>query len=157
MRNAEAGSAGLAQGECLGSGVRPGWPNVRLVANDGRSREVCLIVEIGPTGFWQDRVRLPWFFPRRAGRCVVSVLIKPEKMNSSVLDGVSPNRVSGAEEATLSHNMRPLRREYEPPEEAFEDGEAPERSIQVRVEAPDAGEPQFLYDDREFRHGRSRG
>ncbi len=87
----------------------------------------------------------------------MSVLIKPEKMNSSVLDGVSPNRVAGAEEARLSHSMRPLRREYEPLEEAFEDSEAPERGILVRVEAPDAGEPQFPHDDREFRHGRSRG
>jgi hypothetical protein len=87
----------------------------------------------------------------------VSILINPEKMNSSVLDCLSPSRVASGEESPSSYDMRPLRREYEPLEEAFEDGEAPERSTRLRVEAPDAGEPQFSHDDRELRHGRSRG
>jgi hypothetical protein len=87
----------------------------------------------------------------------MSVLTKPEKMNSSVLDRVSPNRPAGAEDVLSSYSMRALRREYEPLEEACEDSEAPERNMQVRVEAPDAGEPQFPHDDRELRHGRSRG
>jgi hypothetical protein len=87
----------------------------------------------------------------------VSVLINPEKMNSSVLDRVSRNRAAVVEEPRLPYRMRPLRREYEPLEEAFEDSEAPERNTQVHVEAPDAGERQFPHDDRELKHGRSRG
>jgi hypothetical protein len=78
----------------------------------------------------------------------VSILINPEKMNPSVRELVSAGR---------SYQVRPLRREYEPLEEAVEDSEAPERGTRLRVEAPDAGEPQLAYDDREFRHGRSRG
>ena len=87
----------------------------------------------------------------------MSILINPENMNPSVRDLVSQSRASTTEIPDGSYQMRPLRREYEPPEEAVEDSEAPERGTRLRVEAPDAGEPQFSYDDREFRHGRSRG
>jgi hypothetical protein len=87
----------------------------------------------------------------------VSILINPEKMNPSVRDLVSANRVSTTELPGSSYQTRPFRREYEPLEEAVEDGEAPERGTRLRVEAPDAGEPRFPHDDRELRHGRSRG
>jgi hypothetical protein len=78
----------------------------------------------------------------------VSILINPAKMKPSVRDRDS---------AGGSYQVRPTRREYEPPEEAIEDSEAPEQGTRLRVEAPDAGEPQFPHDDRELRHGRSRG
>lgn len=87
----------------------------------------------------------------------MSILINPEKMNSAVLDRSSQSGVSAAEEPRYSYRMRTLRREYEPLEEASEDCEAPERGAQLHLEAPDAGEPQFPHDDRELRHGRSRG
>ncbi len=87
----------------------------------------------------------------------MSILINPEKMNSSVLDLVSPGRPSTTGLSGHSFPVRPIRREYEPLEDAVADGEAPEQRTQVRVEAPDAGDPQFPHDDREFKHGRSRG
>lgn len=137
-------------------GARPGWPGVRPVANDGLSREVP-VINVFPSDLHQGQGRLPRVFPRRAGRCLVSILINPEKMNSAVLDRSSQSGVSAAEEPRYSYRMRTLRREYEPLEEASEDCEAPERGAQLHLEAPDAGEPQFPHDDRELRHGRSRG
>jgi hypothetical protein len=129
---------------------------VRPAANDGPSREV-LMIAILLSGHHQDQGRLPWVFPRRAGRCLVSILINPEKMNPAVLDRSSQSGVSATGELRSSYQMRPLRREYEPLEEASEGCEAPERGERLHLEAPDAGEPQFSHDDREFRHGRSRG
>jgi hypothetical protein len=147
--HSESGSAGNPgwRGRLFGSVAWPGWSGVRPVANDGRPREVPVIA-IRPSDLDRDRGRLPWLFPRCAGRCLVSILINAEKKNPIVRDRVS---------AGNSYQVRPLRREYEPPEEAIEDSEAPERGTRLRVEAPDAGEPQFSHDDRELRHGRSRG
>jgi hypothetical protein len=53
--------------------------------------------------------------------------------------------------------MNRTRREDEPLEEAFEDSEPPESGARPHLEAPDAGEGHFYHDDREFKHGRSRG
>ena len=125
---------------------------MRLVANDGRSREVPVIT-IHTFDLHQDRGRLPWLFPRRAGRCFVSILINTEKMNPAGRDRVSASRAGSG----MSLSSRPIRREYEPLEEAFEEGEAPEQRTQLHVEAPDAGAPHIPYEDREFAHGRSRG
>jgi hypothetical protein len=87
----------------------------------------------------------------------MSLLMNPEKMNPSTLDRSSQGNVSTDEEARSTFRMRPVRREYEPLEEASEDCEAPERDTKLHMEAPDAGEPQFPHDDRGLRHGRSRG
>ena len=87
----------------------------------------------------------------------MSILMNPEKINPSVRDLVSPGRAQAAGLTGASFPLRPSRREFEPLEEAVADSEAPEQRTQTQVEAPDAGEPQFPYDDREFRHGRSRG
>ena len=75
----------------------------------------------------------------------MSILIKPEKMNSSVLDRVSPSRVpDDRTNRGRRIEMRPLRREYEPLEEAFEDSEAPERGTQVRAGSARRGRTAIL-------------
>ena len=88
----------------------------------------------------------------------MSVLIQPENINrSTLLDRDQQGGISTTEEPGLPGRSRLVRREYEPPEEAFEDSEAPEHGARLRVEAPDAGEPQSSHEVREFKHGRSRG
>jgi hypothetical protein len=84
----------------------------------------------------------------------VSVLIDPDKMdlNSSVLNGMTVDRGASGEEPRLLYQVRPVRREYEPLEEALEGEEAPEFRVRLRVEAPDAGEAYSPHDDRELRH-----
>jgi hypothetical protein len=143
----------------LGLDVWPSWPGVRLVANDGLPRGVSA-VKIHRSDLWirvNDRGPLPWVFPRRAGRCFMSTVINSEKMNASVLERPPEDALSVTREQQGSLRIPTGRREPEPLEEAFDYCEAPERGAQSDREAPDAGEAQFLYDDREFRHGRSRG
>ena len=87
----------------------------------------------------------------------MSILTKPETMNSSAVERSSQSGVSTIEQPRSSYRMKPVRREDEPLEEAFEDSEAPESGARLDLEAPDAGEGHFYHDDREFKHGRSRG
>ena len=47
--------------------------------------------------------------------------------------------------------------ELEPPERALQVCEPPELGVKDHVEAPDAGEGRDYPDDRDLRHGRSRG
>jgi len=87
----------------------------------------------------------------------MSVLTNTGTMNSSDIGVSSQNSVSTAEPPRSSDRVNPVRREDEPLEEACEAGEAPENDQRFHTEAPDAGEGHFYHDDREFRHGRSRG
>ena len=87
----------------------------------------------------------------------MSTLTKPEMMNSTALDGTSKNSVPTTEEARSSFRLERLRREDEPLEEAFEDCEPPDSGSRFHQEAPDAGSGHFYHDDRELKHGRSRG
>ena len=87
----------------------------------------------------------------------MSILTKTGTINSSDTDLSSQNRVSAAENPRDSYRIKPVRREDEPPEEACEIDEAPENDQRLHTEAPDAGAGHFYHDDREFRHGRSRG
>ncbi len=87
----------------------------------------------------------------------MSILIKTGTMESSNIDLSSQNSVSTAEHPRSSYRNTPVRREDEPLEEAYEVCEAPENDQRFHTEAPDAGERHFYHDDRELRHGRSRG
>lgn len=87
----------------------------------------------------------------------MSVLTKTEMLNSSAIDLSSQCSVTTPEQPRPSYRVKPVHRADEPLEEAFEIGEAPEREARLRTEAPDAGDAHFYHDDREFRHGRSRG
>jgi len=85
----------------------------------------------------------------------MSVLTKTELKNSVEL---APNGgVSTTEKPRSTYRMKPVRREDEPLEEAFEDSEPPESGSRTHLEAPDAGDGHLYHDDREFKHGRSRG
>jgi hypothetical protein len=87
----------------------------------------------------------------------MSTLTKPEMMNSSALDGNSKNSVPTTEEPRSSYRWERFRREDEPLEEALEDSEPPEGGARFHPEAPDAGSGHLYPDDRELKHGRSRG
>ena len=87
----------------------------------------------------------------------MSILTKTGTMNSCDNGLSSQNCASTTEQPRSSHRMKPVRREDEPLEEAFEDCEAPEKDQGFHLEAPDSGEGHFYHDDREFRHGRSKG
>jgi hypothetical protein len=87
----------------------------------------------------------------------MSILIKTGTMNSSDIDLSSQGRVSTSEAPRSSYRNKPVRREDEPLEEACEVCEAPENDQRFHTEAPDAGAGHFYHDDRELRHGRSRG
>jgi hypothetical protein len=56
-----------------------------------------------------------------------------------------------------SHREIPKTTEVEPPEDALQMCEAPERRQPWQQEAPDAGDGRNYHDDRGFTHGRSRG
>ena len=85
----------------------------------------------------------------------MSVLTKTELKNS--VERSSQSGVSTIEQPRSSYRTKPVRREDEPLEEALEDSEPPESGARPYLEAPDAGEGHFYHDDREFKHGRSRG
>jgi hypothetical protein len=87
----------------------------------------------------------------------VSILTKMGTIKSSDIDLSSQGSPSAAEHPRSSYRMKPVRREDEPPEEACEVDEAPEKDQRFPTEAPDAGAGHFYHDDREFKHGRSRG
>jgi hypothetical protein len=87
----------------------------------------------------------------------MSILTKTGTMNSSDIDLSSQGCVSTAQQPRSSYRMKPVRREDEPLEEACEVCEAPEKDQRFQTEAPDAGAGHFYHDDREFKHGRSRG
>jgi hypothetical protein len=87
----------------------------------------------------------------------MSILTKTGTINSSDIDLSSQSCVSTAEHPRSSYRMKPVRREDEPLEEACEVCEAPEKDQRFHTEAPEAGAGHFYHDDREFRHGRSRG
>ena len=74
----------------------------------------------------------------------MSILTKTETMNSADLTRSSQSGVSTTEQPRSSYRMKPVRREDEPLEEAFEDCEAPESGARLHLEAPDAGERAFL-------------
>jgi hypothetical protein len=82
----------------------------------------------------------------------MSVLTKTDLKNSTAIDDLSTTG-----QPRSSFRMKPIRREDEPLEEAFEDSEPPESGARPYPEAPDAGDGQLYHSDREFRHGRSRG
>jgi hypothetical protein len=85
----------------------------------------------------------------------MSILTNSGTLNSSELDRSSPGGYATSPQS--SYRLPPVRREDEPLEEAFEDTEAPESGARIDLEAPDAGEGSLYHDDREFKHGRSRG
>jgi hypothetical protein len=85
----------------------------------------------------------------------MSVLTKTELKNS--VDRAPQSGVSTIEQSRPAYRMKPVRREDEPLEEAFEDSEPPESGARSHLEAPDAGDGHLYHDDREFKHGRSRG
>jgi hypothetical protein len=86
----------------------------------------------------------------------MSVLTNTDMKNSSVVE-LAQSGVSTIEPPQSSYRIKPVRREDEPLEEAFEDSEPPESGARPHPEAPDAGAGYLYHDDREFRHGRSRG
>jgi hypothetical protein len=55
-----------------------------------------------------------------------------------------------------THATRPGR-ESEPPEQAVLSSEEPELTAEIYAEAPDGGPGGIDWNDRDFRHGRSRG
>ena len=83
----------------------------------------------------------------------MSILTNSETINSSDFERSRAGGFATSQEPR-SHSAR---REDEPLEEAFEDTEAPESGARFDLEAPDAGEGSLYHDDREFKHGRSRG
>jgi len=85
----------------------------------------------------------------------MSVLTKTELKNS--VERSPKSGVSTIEQPRTSYRTKPVRREDEPLEEAFEDSEPPESGARPHLEAPDAGDGHLYHDDREFKHGRSRG
>jgi hypothetical protein len=85
----------------------------------------------------------------------MSVMIKTEVENS--VERTLQSGVSTIEQPRPSYRLKQSRREDEPLEEAFEDSEPPESGAGPRREAPDAGDGHLYHDDREFKHGRSRG
>jgi hypothetical protein len=85
----------------------------------------------------------------------MSILTKIELKNS--VERSTQGSVSTIEQPRPSYRTKPVRPEDEPLEEAFEDCETPESGGRPHLEAPDAGEGHFYHDDREFKHGRSRG
>jgi hypothetical protein len=85
----------------------------------------------------------------------MSILTKTELKNS--VERSPHGGVSTIEQPRSSYNTKPVRREDEPLEEAFEDSETPESGGRPHLEAPDAGDGHLYHDDREFKHGRSRG
>ena len=87
----------------------------------------------------------------------MSVLSTIELKNSSTVERSPQSGASATEQARSSYRLKPVRREDEPLEEAFEDSEPPESGAQPHLEAPDAGDGNLYHDDRGFRHGRSRG
>ncbi len=87
----------------------------------------------------------------------MSILTNPETIHSSALDGSSRSGLATTERERSTYRMQPVRREDEPLEEAFEDSEPPESGVREDLEAPDAGQGYVYHDDREFKHGRSRG
>jgi hypothetical protein len=114
-------------------------------------------IAMSPPKLERDPAALPWLFPRRAGRCLMSVLTKTELTNSPAVEPAPEGRVSIAETPRSTFRVKPVRRDDEPLEEAFEDSEPPEIGARLHLEAPDAGEGHFYHDDRELKHGRSRG
>ncbi len=87
----------------------------------------------------------------------MSVLTNTGTLNSSDVSLNSQGSVSTPEQPRSTYGVKSVRREDEPLEEACEAGEAPENEERFHTEAPDAGEGHLYHDDREFRHGRSRG
>src|SRR5262249_58683769 len=72
----------------------------------------------------------PWLFPRRAGRCLMSVAIRTAPLISSEFSSSLPS----------SPTSHPVQHESEAPERAEHDREAPEWRAGRWTEAPDAGE-----------------
>jgi hypothetical protein len=87
----------------------------------------------------------------------MSILTKTDLKNASAIDCAPQGGLATTEQARSSYRMKSIRRDDEPLEEAFEDSEPPESRARPHGEAPDAGAGHFYHDDREFRHGRSRG
>jgi hypothetical protein len=87
----------------------------------------------------------------------MSTMTKPEMMNSTALDGTRPSNVPTTEKPQSSFRSERWRREDEPLEEAFEDCEPPDSGSRFHREAPDAGSGHLYHNDRELKHGRSRG
>jgi hypothetical protein len=87
----------------------------------------------------------------------MSVLTRTEFENPPVAGLVSKNGGAVVEEPRFSYETKPLRREGEPLEEAFEHSESPDRGATDDMEAPDAGDGHLYHSDWELRHGRSRG
>jgi hypothetical protein len=132
---------------------RSSRPGVRPVASDGRLRGVLVnpdSLELIPAVHGV----LPWFFPRRAGRCLMPTMIQIRAKRTSDSKSSAPTRTALTEH---SHTGIPRGGEVEPPEEAFQLCEAPEQRQPFQAEAPDAGDGRNYYEDREFKHGRSRG
>ena len=85
----------------------------------------------------------------------MSVLIKTGL--NKLVEHSAPSGVSTIKHPPSSYRTKSVRREDEPLEEAFEDSEPPESGAGPHLEAPDAGDGHLYHDDREFKHGRSRG
>jgi hypothetical protein len=85
---------------------------------------------------------LPRFFPRRAGRCSMSVGFQSRTWKDTP-GHASPESLS--------------RKSYEPeaPDRGDGENEAPEAKQEYQSEAPDAGEGRANWLEHEFTHGRS--
>jgi len=84
----------------------------------------------------------------------MTTMIQPRAKQSS-----EPNDSTSKRTVLTGHSRQGIPRsgEAEPPEEALEFCEAPERGQAIQEEAPDAGDGRNYHDDRELKHGRSRG
>jgi len=86
----------------------------------------------------------------------MATMIKSKPRRSSDLKVCLPSTVPDLEQPQQSPRASGKGHEAEPPERAVRAREAPEFGPKRPPEAPDAGKGGVLFDDREFRHGRSR-
>jgi hypothetical protein len=136
--------------------ARPSWRGERPGAIDDRPRAVWVMesppIPSGPAPL----PILPWFYPRRAGRCPMSTMTKVRSRitGHSKASSHAPNAAAG--QARISSNLRSIPKEDEPKEDSARVTEAPE-SWQERREAPDSGRGvSHTMIESDYTHGRSR-
>jgi len=86
----------------------------------------------------------------------MATMIRLKPRRSFDLKISSPGTVPENEQRRHSPHVNHDGHEAEPPERAVQAREAPEFWLKRPPEAPDAGNGGVPFDDREFRHGRSR-
>jgi hypothetical protein len=109
-----------------------------------------------PIGFGTPPM-LPWFYPRCAGRCPMSTMMKIRSRFPSSLKVGTPDPIRTTGQGRFAPNLKPIPSEEEPQEDSVRVTEAPESWQDSHAEAPDAGRGvSHSIVESEFTHGRSR-